>query len=250
MMNAGLEDRPAEPVLIGGLGRHLNRQRFLFLSGDALGGILALSAEDISAFAAYWFRLTEDRHMGDGGRYRQRRYGALDARPGLARQLLPHGPYEQPSYINSLNGDVARLFDPLEPGFVTHKVLNRLLDWLTALYDQCEGSPQRWDIRLHPYRILASPDEPGLPTPEGLHRDGVDYIVSMMMSRCNVNGGETTLTDLERRVLWQRTLQKPLDILIGKDAQTLHAVSPVSPVDATQPARRDVLVIAFTKVDA
>ncbi len=250
MTTGTLEAPSVESTLIQGFGRHLNTQRFLFLPGDALGDQLGLTQEDIQGFASHWPRLTPDRYMGDGGTYRFRRYGALDSRPGSARQPMPHGPYQQPKYINHLNGDVARMFDPLEPSFMAHPTLNRLLDWLTTLYDQCEGGRQRWDIRLHPYRVLARQTEKGNPTPEGLHRDGVDYIVSMMVSRCNVEGGETTITDNDGLVLWQRTLQKPLDIVIGKDAHTLHAVSPVSPIDAGKEACRDVLVIAFTKVAA
>lgn len=248
MMNATIEAQPIEAALIEALGRKLKSQHFLFIAGHPLRDILALHPQEVSDFASYWSRLTPDRYMGDGGTYRLRRYGAFDSQPGSVRQQLPHGPYEQPKYINSLNGDIARIFDPLEPAFVAHTVLSRLLDWLTALYDRCEGSPRHWNIRLHPYRILASQHEKGNPTPEGLHRDGVDYIVSMMVSRRNVVGGETTVTDNDGQVLWQRTLQRPLDILIGKDAHTMHAVSPVSPTDASQEAYRDVLVIAFTKV--
>jgi hypothetical protein len=106
------------------------------------------------------------------------------------------------------------------------------------------------DIRLHPCRIVAGMAQAGSPTPEGLHRDGVDYIVSMMVSRCNVEGGESTVTDNHRQMLWQRTLQRPLDIMIAQDAQTMHAVTPVVPLDPAQPACRDVLVVAFTKVQS
>ena len=127
-------------------------------------------------------------------------------------------------------------------------LLNRLLDWLTGLCDQCEGAPRHWNIRLHPYRIVAEAGASGNPTPEGLHRDGVDYIVSMLVSRSNVEGGETTITNNDREVLWQRTLQRPLDIMVGLDAQTLHSVTPVTPLDPQRPAWRDVLVVAFTKV--
>ena len=102
----------------------------------------------------------------------------------------------------------------------------------------------------HPYRIVAGQAQAGNPTPEGLHRDGVDYIVSTMVSRCNVEGGESIVTDNHRQVLWQRTLKKPLDIMIGQDALTLHAVTPVVPLDPAQPAWRDVLVVAFTKVQS
>ncbi len=245
-----VEAQSVEAAQAESFGRQLNRQRFLFIAGDTLGSILALPQDEIRSFASYWSRLMPDRHMGDGGTYRLRRYGAFDAPAGSARRQLPHGPYEQPKYINRLNGDIARVFDPLEAAFVSHQLLNRLLDWLTALYDQCEGRAQHWNIRLHPYRIVAKADEKGHPTPEGLHRDGVDYIVSMMVSRRNVVGGETTVTDNNQQVLWQRTLQKPLDILIGKDAHTMHVVSPVAPEDAGQEAYRDVLVIAFTKVNA
>ena len=243
-----IEAQPLEAAQSEGLVRHLNRQRFLYFPGDALADTLNLRSDDISGFAMFWSRLTTDHYMGDGGTYRLRRYGEFDSQPGSGRLQRPHGPYEQPKYINSLNGDIARIFDPLEPAFVTHRVLNRLLDWLTALYDQCEGGPQRWNIRLHPYRILANQSESGNPTPEGLHRDGVDYIASMMVSRHNVRGGVTTITDNNRQVLWERMLLSPLDILIGKDAHTMHSVSPVSPVDARLDAHRDVLVIAFTKM--
>lgn len=241
-------DTLIESVLFEGFVRHLHEQRFLFLTGDALGGILAVTAGQVAAFADHWPRLTLDRHMGDGGTYRYRRYGEFEALSDAGRSQLPHGPYEQPRYINGLNGGVSRLFDPLEPTFVADPVFNRLLDWLTHLCDQCEGSPQHWNIRLHPYRIVADTAQVGNPTPEGLHRDGVDYIVSMMVSRCNVEGGESTVTDNNGQVLWQRTLQKPLDILIGQDARTMHAVTPVVPLDPTQSAWRDVLVVAFTKV--
>jgi len=248
MTTAAIETRPAVSAAL--LARRLRDEHLLFLPGDTLGAMLALRPDAVEDFAAYWPGLTLDRYMGDGGRYRLRRYGEFDAQPGAARRLLPHAPYEQPAYINSLNGGIARIFDPLEPGFAAHPVLDRVLDWLTKLVDHCEGHAQRWNIRLHPYRILARQDEPGRPTPEGLHRDGVDYIVSLLMTRHNVVGGATTVTDNAGRVLWHRTLQRPLDIMVGSDARTLHAVSPLAPIDSSLPAWRDVLVIAFSKVPA
>lgn len=248
MNMAALTNRPLGAVLVEGLGRHLHEQHFLFLGGDALSGILAVTPDDIAVFSKHWSNLALDRHMGDGGTYRYRRYGEFDSPRGTHRRQLPHGPYEQPKYINGLNGGVARLFDPLESSFVSDPLLNRLLDWLTFLYDQCEGVPRHWNIRLHPYRIVANSEQAGNPTPEGLHRDGVDYIVSMLVQRNNVKGGETTITDNQGQVLWQRTLQRPLDTMIGQDNQTMHAVTPVTPVEAGVEAWRDVLVIAFSKV--
>ena len=141
-------DTLIESVLFEGFGRHLHEQRFLFLTADALGGLLAVTPRDVASFADHWPRLTLDQHMGDGGTYRYRRYGEFDAPSNAPRRQMPHGPYEQPTYINGLNGGVSRRFDPLEPSFVADPVVNRLLDWLTRLCDQCEGSPQHWNIRL------------------------------------------------------------------------------------------------------
>lgn len=239
---------PVDAALLDGFSRNLKYQNYLFISGDVMHDVLSVQRTDVQDFGAYWPRLTLDRYMGDGGTYRFRRYGQFDSVPGQPRQLLPHAPYEQPKYINSLNGGVVRIFDPLEPGFVAHPVLQRLLNWLTELCNQCEGQPHRWNIRLHPYRVLARAHEPGHPSPEGLHRDGVDYIVSMMVARSNVVGGESTITDNERQVLWSRAMQLPLDIMIGRDAHVMHGVTPVQPIDSGREAHRDVLVVAFTKV--
>lgn len=228
----------------------MERNRFVFLHGTTMTDLLALSPAQVADFAAYWAHLTLDTYMGDGGTYRFRRYGEFETRPGYERRQLPHAPYEQPQYINSLNGNVARKFDPLEPGFVDHLVLSRLLDWLTKLCDQCIGQACRWNIRLHPYRITTDGSGAGHPTPEGLHRDGVDFISTVMVCRRNVIGGETTITDADGQVLWQRTLLHSMDLLIGDDHRTMHSVSPVVPAISGTTAFRDVLVVAFTREGA
>jgi hypothetical protein len=126
-------------------------------------------------------------------------------------------------------------------------VLVRALEGLADVIDLVERGPLRWNVRLHPYRIRADLGSAGLPTPEGLHRDGVDFVVTWMIRRHNVDGGTTVVTDVRRRPLWQRTLDAPMDLLIGDDNRTMHAVTPITPRDPHAPAFRDVLVVAFTK---
>lgn len=200
-----------------------------------------------AAFADAWNRLTLDRYMGDKGTYRYRRYSQfLLAGPGAPLVRLPHGPYEQPAYINGLNGGIERHFDPLEDDFVANPLFDSLLRALARVFDQAGGA-SAWNIRLHPYRILAQEGVPGNPTPEGLHRDGVDYIVSMMVRRHNVTGAQTTVTDNGGAVLANITLAQPLELLVADDARTMHAVSPVQRADGGCEAYRDVLVIAYTR---
>ncbi len=228
--------------------RALQARDFTVIEGsDLLQWAHATSAQ-WHDFADYWNRLTPDRFMGDGGRYRLRRYGQFETdSDGRLRQLV-HGPYEQPRHINPLNGGIQRLFDPLEPGFAQHPVLHGVLHVLMQVIDVVRGHTTAWNVKLHPYRILATPGIAGQPTPEGLHRDGVDYVVSMLVKRSNVLGGESTATDVQRRVLTRVTLDQPMQLLLLDDARTLHEVTPVLPRNHDAPAYRDVLVIAFTKV--
>jgi hypothetical protein len=220
---------------------------FAFASGQTVADWLDVNAQQWADFSHYWNALTLDRHMADGGTYRLRRYGAFALqRPGQMH-LLPHEPYVQPLYINSLNGGVSRVFDPLETGFSQHVVLMSLLNQIADLVDTIEGQAQCWNIKLHPYRILAQPGGAGLPTPEGLHRDGVDYIATMLVKRVNIAGGETLVTDADKHLLWRKILSAPMDIVIVNDHRTMHAVTPVTPIVDGVEAYRDVLVVAFTK---
>jgi hypothetical protein len=226
----------------------LRARDYSVIAGESIAEWVGVSLEQWEDFAEYWNRLTPDRFMGDGGTYRLRRYGQFEtASDGTLRQL-PHASYEQPSYINRLNGGVAREFEPLESGFARHAILHNILHALMQIINNVEGVLTPWNVKLHLYRIVAKPDTAGQPTPEGLHRDGVNYIVSMMVKRANIMGGESSLTDAHRTPLHRVTLSEAMHLVILNDENTMHEVMPVSPVNPQTTAYRDVLVIAFTKV--
>ncbi|WP_245984663.1 2OG-Fe dioxygenase family protein [Streptomyces tateyamensis] len=155
-----------------------------------------------------------------------------------------HEPYRQESYINALNGGVERVFDPLTEQFSGDPLLRELLVLLGRMFSAVDGTPV-WNIKLHPYRITAG-EQVGHPAPEGRHRDGVTFITSLLISRTNVEGGESGVYTDEDEHLLTVTLTEPGDLLLGDDARTTHSVTPVRPVDGSAPAHRDVLVIAYT----
>ncbi|MEJ2041970.1 MAG: 2OG-Fe dioxygenase family protein [Reinekea sp.] len=230
------------------LADHLLHDHFIFISASEMRSHLKCSNEQIQKFIDEWEQLTLDRYMADGGTYRYRRYGQFDkASSSDELVLLPHQAYEQSKEVNYLNGDIARWFEPLTSSFVDSEVLQRTLLFLADLYDLTIGKPTDWNIRLHPYRIEATSQQLGQPTPEGLHRDGVTFIASMMIQRQNVTGGVTTLTDNLRRPITTIELDNTFDIILANDARTLHDVSSIRPVNQHETASRDVLVIAFTK---
>lgn len=196
-----------------------------------------------SRFAAHWEELAPDPYAAELGIRRLRRYGHYTLADGVATPM-PTGAFVQPQDSNPLYVERDRHFEPLTEAFAADPLLERLLGLLgrfaTALDDVAE-----WTVKVHPFRVVASADGDGSPTPEGLHRDGVTLVTSLLVDRRNAVGGESTVLDGDGRPLLTTTLSEPGTLLLGDDRRTVHGVSPIRPVDESAPALRDVLVITF-----
>ena len=200
-------------------------------------------------FAASWNDLGVDSYMADGGRYRRRRFAAYRATPeGILRK--PHQPHYQSRDYNPLNGGIERWFQPVTEATGRHPVLDATLAMCHALFDRMTPAavrPVAWHVEIHQFRIEARPGEAGRPTPEGMHRDGVDWVLVLMVRRENVRAGETTICDLATHPLGSFTLTRPFDAALVDDGRVYHGVTPVEPVDPARPAYRDVLVVTFRR---
>jgi hypothetical protein len=225
-------------------------QGFAFLRAPRMRSWLDRAGfADWDSFAASWNDLGVDTYMADGGRYRRRRFAAFRAGPaGIIRK--PHQPHYQSRDYNPLNGGVERWFEPVTDRIARHPALGAIMASAHALFDAmtpAELRPEAWHVELHQFRIEARPGEEGRPTPEGMHRDGVDWVLVLMVRRENVESGETTIYDLARRPLGSFTLTEPLDAAWVDDSRVYHGVTPVQPLDSAAPAYRDVLVLTFRR---
>src|SRR5690606_19588592 len=202
---------------------------------------------DWDLFSDSWNDMPLDQYMADGGRYRRRRYATLSATeaPGSIR-LEAHQPHYQSLDYNRLNGGVAREFEPIAEAVMRSHTMTSVLSFCHQLFADLLPSPA-WHIEVHQFRIEASNEMHGNPTPEGVHRDGVDFVLVMMVKRVNISSGTTTMHDLELRNLDSFTLTEPLDTAIVNDHRCMHGVTPVEQIDATQAAYRDVLVVTFRR---
>ena len=204
---------------------------------------------DWGSFADSWNDLGVDAYMADGGRYRRRRFAAFRASPsGIVRK--PHQPHYQSRDYNPLNGGIERWFEPVTDAVGEHPALAAILRTSQALFDRITPEavrPEAWHVELHQFRIEAQPGEAGHPTPEGMHRDGVDWVLVLMVSRENIASGETTIYDLVKRPLGSFTLTEPLDSALVDDSRVYHGVTAVTPLDPGLPAYRDVLVVTFRR---
>jgi hypothetical protein len=194
-----------------------------------------------------WDDLELDRYLEDGAAFRLRRYGRYSWSPAAdAFQVLPHEPYFQPIEENSYAGGVERDFAPLLPDTVHNPFLAALVRCTFACLPLA-GKKQghTWEVRIHQIRIVASPDEPGQPTPEGIHQDGTDFLTLHLVQRQNVICGKSTIYDLNRKPIQSYTMRNPLDSLILEDPRILHGVTPVHSADGRTQGTRDLLGVDF-----
>jgi hypothetical protein len=225
----------------------LRANGFAFAPGAAVRAALAARGplDDWPAFAAAWDDLVLDPHMADAGRYRRRRHAVLriDAAGAVAPQ--PPQPHWQSLDYNPLNGGIARWFEPIRPAVRDGATLRTVLGAAHATFAALSPAVPAWQVELHQFRIEASADAAGKPTPEGVHRDGVDWVLVLMVRRENIAAGTTTIHDLARREVGAFTLADAFDAALVDDHRCFHGVTPVVPLDPSRPAHRDVLVATF-----
>jgi hypothetical protein len=231
----------------------LKREGFHFLHATEMQAMLTcvggVEPGGWSAFASSWHNMPVDTYMGDGGRYRSRRFAVFTAQPEHSDVLrAPHAPHYQELQFNLLNGGVERWFEPIPPEVTDTASFRSILLCCRDLFDALTPD-STWHVEVHQIRIEADATFTGQPTPEGAHRDGVDWVLVLLVNRTNVAQGETTVYDLEQRSLGSFTLTAPLDAALVNDKRVLHGVTPVEPLDPTQPAHRDVLVVTFRRVE-
>lgn len=202
------------------------------------------------AFADSWNDLPLDGFMADGGRYRRRRFAAFAVSPE-AVERKPHQPHWQSRDYNPLNGGVQRWFEPVTEAIADHPVTRGVIAaGLDLFHALTVDPPAAWHVELHQFRIEARAGMAGLPTPEGAHRDGVDWVIVMLVDRRNVDSGVTDIYAPDGTSLGSFTLVAPGDMVCVDDHRVLHGVTAIRPLDPALPAIRDVLVVTFRRPEA
>ena len=195
---------------------------------------------DLQALAADWSDLPPDDYLKDGGRYRRRRHSCFIVE-GPAVNQAPHRAHWQPVEYNALHGGMHRLFEPVEPAIVAQPAWQQLIRALGDACSQVKGS-QPWFIEAHQFRIDTT-DGIGRPTPEGAHRDGVDFVAVLLIGREQVKGGETRIFEAHGPNGKRFTLTEPWSLLLLDDAAVIHESTPIQPIG--EHGHRDTLVLTY-----
>ncbi|MER5962021.1 2OG-Fe dioxygenase family protein [Streptomyces sp. NPDC002057] len=201
--------------------------------------------DDLEPFRDSWTRMPLDSYMADGGRYRRRRHATLSApRASVDYRVEAHQPHYQGLDYNTLNGGVARHYEPFEEQSLRGRTMDGLLTLGLDVFGRL-APYSGWHIEAHQFRIEVDGEEVGLPTPEGVHRDGVTFVLMAMIGRSNATGGESTVFNLDKQPVEKFELTDPLDVALVNDERVYHGVTPIEQIDSGAPASRDVLVITY-----
>ncbi len=241
------DTEPATPELLQSI---LGHEGFAFVAAAPMRTLLEHvdSLKDWPAFATSWNDLAIDHYLADHGRYRRRRHAVFDITADGKITRAAHQPHYQSRDYNHLHGGIERWFEPIAPDISAGASLRGILHFCTMLFGALAPGVRDWKVEAHQFRIEARADESGQPTPEGVHRDGVDYVLVLLIARCNIASGTTTILSSKGSVLGSFTLTTPFDAALVDDARVFHGVTAVEPIELAQPAYRDVLVVTFRRI--
>jgi len=195
---------------------------------------------ELDALRASWNDLPLDTYLLDGGRYRRRRHASFVV-SGAGVESVPPRPHWQPVEYNALHGGLERWFEPVADTVVADPAWQRVLRALAATASSLRGE-QPWYTEAHQFRIDTT-DGIGRPTPEGAHRDGVDFVAVVLIGRQRIKGGETRIFDAEGPTGMRFTLLEPWSCLLLDDARVIHETTPIQPIEGV--GHRDTLVVTL-----
>lgn len=212
------------------------------LSARTLGETAGIELGELDALRDSWDALPADAYLRDGGRYRSRRHSCFTQSFAPAElSLVAHRAHWQPTTYNALHGGIERWFEPVESRVVAAPAWGHLLRSLGSLFAQLT-TVDRWYIEAHQFRIDTA-NGIGRPTPEGAHRDGVDFVAVILVDRRNVKGGETHVFDANGPTGVRFTMCQPWTALLMDDARVIHETTPIQAEG--QLAFRDTLVLTY-----
>ncbi len=231
------------------IAKQIQADSFSILPANVLQSHYNFTQTEVKQFTDSWNNLSLDKYMNDGGKYRYRRHSVFTY--NFADDTIintPGIPHYQNKKNNYLNGGVERYFEPITEEIITNRVFVNLINLCLKTFASIKVSLRSLYIEAHQFRIITNSEILGLPTPEGIHKDGVTYVFIMLINRVNVVGGESHLYDNQKKHLLSYFLENTLDCTFLDDAKLMHSVSSIQACLDSQTGYRDTLVITFTEI--
>jgi len=223
-----------------GIAPAIQASGFAIASADSIAELTQVTVADLNGLRMHWQDLPRDPYLKDGGRYRFRRHASYMVTEGDLI-MVPHRAHWQSLDYNALHGGIERWFEPITQALTQDPCWQAVLKNTAALLSTLKPA-KTWFIEAHQFRIDTS-DGIGRPTPEGAHRDGVDFVGVFLIDRQGIKGGETRIFEANTSAGLRFTLTEPWSALLMNDERMIHETTPIQP---TLPqGYRDTLVLTF-----
>jgi len=221
---------------------NLGKSGYCVLKTSTVIDWLSCTKEELNNLASTWNVLPRDNYLKDGGNYRYRRHSSFIFENNSLKKV-PQRAHWQPKDYNALHGGIERWFEPITESTLLQPVWEKILVKFASTACALRSFANlRWFIEAHQFRIDTA-DGIGRPTPEGAHRDGVDFVAVFMVCRKGIKGGETRVFDANSRFGERFTLDEPWSVLLLDDTRVIHESTPIQPT--LDGGYRDTLVITL-----
>jgi len=218
----------------------LRTQGYALLAPADVAALAGSPLAELARLAPSWDALELDNYLKDGGRYRRRRHSCF-VQEGAVLSQTAHRAHWQPVEYNALHGGMHRMFAPVQPDTIEQPGWQGLLTALGRVCSAVRGE-RTWYVEAHQFRIDTA-DGIGRPTPEGAHRDGVDYVAVILVGRHDIKGGETRIFEAAGPNGKRFTMTEPWTMLLLDDAAVIHESTPIQPLG--EHGYRDTLVLTY-----
>jgi hypothetical protein len=222
------------------LAQALKSDGFAVASAETVAEMSKVSLANLQKLSEHWQGLPRDPYLKDGGRYRFRRHASYEIKNHVLT-LVPHRAHWQSVDYNALHGGIERWFEPIQKNVVDDSAWQAVLLGLANLLNSLKPV-NTWFVEAHQFRIDTT-DGIGRPTPEGAHRDGVDFVAVFLLDRVGIKGGETRIFDAKGSAGLRFTLTQPWSLLLMNDARMIHESTPIQPL--AEYGYRDTLVLTY-----
>lgn len=191
--------------------------------------------------------LPADEYLPDNGKYRYRRYGRFTFMPATEQLTrLPHLDYFQDTDINQVTGGFIRKFAPLHDSTFDNPFLQELICFDFRHFPIAEDMLQiPWEVQVHLIRVTASAGEDGHPTPEGIHKDGANFVTVHLAELVNADGGDVSIYDNDKNLLSTHRLNQITDSYLFNDEILWHSANPITPKNEAHQAIRSILTFDY-----
>ena len=222
------------------LAQSLRGDGFAVISAQDVAKMAGVELNQLLGLTQFWEGLPRDPYLKDGGRYRFRRHASYEIK-GESLVMVPHRAHWQSVDYNALHGGIERWFEPSQAQLTSNPAWQSLLLGLARVLSGVKPV-STWFVEAHQFRIDTT-DGIGRPTPEGAHRDGVDFVAVFLLNRVGIKGGETRIFDAKGSAGLRFTLTEPWSLLLMNDERMIHESTPIQPTGPY--GYRDTLVLTY-----